>query len=47
MEYHPVPGESWPELRGWFERIGFRVVRQKSGPESPGLGSAWLERVPA
>jgi FkbM family methyltransferase len=47
MEYHPVPGESWPELRGWFERIGFRVVRQKSDPESPGLGSAWLERVPA
>ena len=18
MEYHPVPGESWDELRGWF-----------------------------
>jgi FkbM family methyltransferase len=47
MEYHPVAGESWDELRGWFERIGFRVVRHRSDPESPGLGSAWLERMPA
>ena len=47
MEYHPVASESWGELRRWFEGIGFRVVRQKTDPESPGLGSAWLERVPA
>jgi FkbM family methyltransferase len=47
MEYHPVAGESWDELRSWFEGIGFRVVRQKSDDEAPGLGSAWLERAPA
>ncbi|MDT4891293.1 MAG: hypothetical protein QOE97_328 [Pseudonocardiales bacterium] len=43
MEYHPVAGESWDELRGWFERLGFVVVRHKS--EDPGLGTAWLART--
>ena len=42
MEYHPVAGESWDELRSYFERLGFEVVREKS--EDPGLGTAWLER---
>jgi FkbM family methyltransferase len=42
MEYHPVVGESWDELRGFFERLGFEVVRHKS--DSPGLGTAWLSR---
>jgi FkbM family methyltransferase len=46
MEYHPVQGESWDELRTWFEGLGFRVVREKTDAESPGLGAAWLERVP-
>ena len=45
MEYHPVTGESWDELRSFFERLGFRVVRHKS--DSPGLGTAWLERTRA
>lgn len=43
MEYHPVDGESWDELRGWFERLGFRVVRHTS--EHAGLGTAWLART--
>lgn len=43
MEYHPVQGESWNELRGWLEGVGFSVVREKS--EKPGLGTAWLERI--
>ncbi|MFN2560851.1 MAG: FkbM family methyltransferase [Jatrophihabitans sp.] len=42
MEYHPVKGESWDELRGWFERLGLRVTRHES--DSPGLGTAWLAR---
>jgi FkbM family methyltransferase len=42
MEYHPVDGESWDELRSWFEKIGLRVVRHKS--DRPGLGTAWLTR---
>lgn len=42
MEYHPVAGESWGELRGWFEDVGLRVVRHRS--DSPGLGTAWLAR---
>jgi len=42
MEYHPVEGETWDELRAWLEGVGLRVVRQES--DSPGLGTAWLER---
>jgi FkbM family methyltransferase len=42
MEYHPVAGESWVQLRTWFERLGLRVVRHES--DSPGLGTAWLAR---
>ena len=42
MEYHPVPGESWDELRRWFESVGLFVVRHES--DSPGLGTAWLAR---
>ena len=42
MEYHPVPGESWDELRGWFENVGFAVSRHE--PDGPGLGTAWLTR---
>jgi FkbM family methyltransferase len=43
MEYHPVPGESWDELRAWFERVGLTVVDHES--DSPGLGTAWLART--
>lgn len=42
MEYHPVEGETWDRLRTWFEAVGLRVVRHES--DSPGLGTAWLER---
>jgi len=42
MEYHPVPGESWDELRGWFENIGLTVTRHEA--DEPGLGTAWLTR---
>lgn len=42
MEYHPVQGESWEKLASWFADVGLHVVRHKS--ESPGLGTAWLER---
>lgn len=45
MEYHPVDGESWTQLRAWFERLGLRVTRHES--DSPGLGTAWLARTPA
>jgi FkbM family methyltransferase len=43
MEYHPVAGESWGELRTWFENVGLTVVRHTSN--SPGLGTAWLART--
>jgi FkbM family methyltransferase len=43
MEYHPVAGESWTELRAWFEGVGLDVVRHTS--DSPGLGTAWLART--
>ena len=42
MEYHPVPGESWEQLRDWLAGVGLRVVRHEPG--RPGLGTAWLER---
>ena len=42
MEYHPVPGESWDELRAWFENVGLTVTRHE--PDGPGLGTAWLTR---
>jgi FkbM family methyltransferase len=45
MEYHPVEGQSWDELRDWFEGVGLRVVRHSS--DRPGLGTAWLAREPA
>jgi FkbM family methyltransferase len=42
MEYHPVAGESWERLSTWFSAVGLQVVRHVS--DSPGLGTAWLER---
>ncbi|MGH8961042.1 MAG: FkbM family methyltransferase [Jatrophihabitantaceae bacterium] len=42
MEYHPVESESWDELRAWFADVGLHAVRHES--DSPGLGTAWLER---
>jgi len=42
MEYHPVAGQSWAELRAWFAAVGLRMVRHSSN--RPGLGTAWLTR---
>jgi FkbM family methyltransferase len=47
LEYHPVARESWAQLRTWFEGVGLRVVRDEIDPLAPGLGLAWLGRVPA
>ena len=44
LEYHVVPGQTWPELRSWLEGVGLHVVRDDPG--SPGLGVAWLARRP-
>lgn len=42
IEYHPVAGESWEELRDWLTGVGLRVVRHEA--HHPGLGTAWLTR---
>lgn len=42
MEYHPVEGQSFDELRRWFTGVGLHVVRHEPG--APGLGTAWLSR---
>ena len=42
MEYHPVAGESWDELRSWLESVGLNVYKHES--LAPGLGTAWLAR---
>jgi FkbM family methyltransferase len=42
MEYHPVPGQSWDELRAWLADVGLDVMRHES--LRPGLGTAWLTR---
>jgi FkbM family methyltransferase len=44
LEYHEVPGQSWPQLRAWFEGVGLNVVRHL--PSSEYLGAAWLSREP-
>ena len=44
LEYHPVHGHSWEDLRAWFADVGLHVVR--SSPGTPGLGVAWLSREP-
>lgn len=44
IEYHEVPGQTWPRLRSWFEDQGLKVVHHQ--PSSEFLGSAWLSREP-
>ena len=44
MEYHPIPGKSWADLRAWFGNLGFTVIKDVSTFE--GLGNAWLSRDP-
>jgi FkbM family methyltransferase len=43
IEYHPVPGHSWDELRTWFEGVGLSVQHEESGG---GVGVVWLSRDP-
>lgn len=43
LEYHPVPGQSWGELRGWFDQNGLRVEDEVS---ADGYGTVWLSREP-
>jgi FkbM family methyltransferase len=43
IEYHPVAGHGWPELRDWFERIGLHVQDEVS---VDGYGCVWLSREP-
>lgn len=45
LEFHPVDGQTWTELRAWFAARGLHVVRQETG-DIPGLGLAWLSRGP-
>jgi hypothetical protein len=42
MEYHPVEGETWDELRSWLESVGLQVYKHEA--LAPGLGTAWLAR---
>ena len=42
LEYHAVPGQSWPELRSWLDAAGLSVVHERE--DGPGLGLAWLSR---
>jgi FkbM family methyltransferase len=43
IEYHPVAGHSWDELRSWFEGVGLSVQHEESGG---GVGVVWLSRDP-
>ena len=45
MEYHPVAGQSWDELRAWLANVGLKVARHHA--IAPGLGTAWLVREPS
>ena len=44
LEYHPVDGHSWEELRSFFAGVGLEVVRDE--PVTDRLGTAWLSRTP-
>ncbi|MEO6472313.1 MAG: FkbM family methyltransferase [Aeromicrobium sp.] len=42
MEYHDVPGHSWPELEAFFGTVGLSTVAHE--PVSPRQGTVWLSR---
>jgi FkbM family methyltransferase len=44
MEYHPVDGHSWDELRTFLSKAGLEVVLHE--PVTDRLGTAWLSRTP-
>lgn len=41
IEYHPVDGHTWPELRDWFDALGLRVQAENC---ADGYGCVWLSR---
>jgi FkbM family methyltransferase len=43
IEFHPVPGHSWDELRKHFEAVGLAVQQQSI---LGGYGCVWLSREP-
>lgn len=43
IEFHPVPGHSWDELRDYFAACGLDVVHEDS---AAGYGCVWLSREP-
>jgi FkbM family methyltransferase len=43
IEYHPVPDQSWSELRAFFESVGLAV---QAADEAAGYGCVWLSREP-
>ena len=44
LEYHPVDGHAWDELRTRFADVGLSVQREE--PLGPGYGLVWLSREP-
>jgi len=41
IEYHPVAGQSWNELRSWLEKVGLTVQYEES---HGGVGVAFMSR---
>jgi FkbM family methyltransferase len=41
IEYHPVSGQSWAKLRGWFEKVGLTVQHEET---EGGVGVAWMSK---
>ncbi len=44
MEYHDVPGHSWPELKEFFADAGLHEVAHE--PAGSRQGTVWLRRSP-
>ncbi len=44
IEYHPVAGHKWKDLRAWFDNVGLSVQLEENLGEE--LGVAWLSREP-
>ena len=43
IEFHPVPGHDWDELRERFEAVGLHVQQEST---LGGYGCVWLSREP-
>jgi FkbM family methyltransferase len=43
IEYHPVTGQTWDELRTWLEKVGLSVQYEQS---HDGIGVAFMSRDP-